>query len=185
MHLLFLVASFIALASAVPAVPMFPFPYRRPLEVHPLHAPVKKVENQHEKAILNSPGCTTTLSNSTEPSLAARKAPPKTDPPRGCGIAIDNVRKKETLIGDGECHYLLMDIDHMHVGDGCDCVTFESSLCGASEPKYWSSWIRGPSTDGKLPTWGSHWYACSDDRAFGKVFVAALVGNVEFVLTNA
>jgi hypothetical protein len=78
-----------------------------------------------------------------------------------------------------------MDIDRMHVGDGCDCVTFESPACGASEPKHWSSWIRGPTTDGKLPTWGSHWYACSDDRAFGKVSIAALVGNEEFVLTNA
>jgi hypothetical protein len=178
MYLLPPVFLIISLASAIPTLVFY-----RPLGLPSLGTTIKEIKNQHGDTIYISTGSSYST-NSTRASLEARKAPPKADPSRGCGTAIDNVRKEETLIGDGECHYLLSDIDRMHVGEGCDCVTFESSKCGASEPKDWSSWIRGPSTDGKLPTWGTHWYACSDDRAFGKVCIASLIGAMEIILTT-
>jgi hypothetical protein len=92
--------------------------------------------------------------------------------PRGCGTVMGYIKNYgEVLIGDGECHETGYDIDVMHVGGGCDCVTFDSVRCGVSEPKHWTSWIRGPTGNkpGKLPYHGSLWYACSDDREFGKV----------------
>jgi hypothetical protein len=157
MYLFIPIAVIASLASAMPHffLPLIAIPY----------APAKVLEfKDHPQSFTKASIEVSVDSNSNKTNLKARD-----DPPRGCGTAIDNVRNGETLVGDGECHYMRFDIDRMHVGAGCDCVTFESSKCGASEPKYWSSWIRGPSTIGKLPTWGSHWYACSDDRAFGKV----------------